>query len=231
MVKSQDVSSRKSKLADELPATPREFDKSPEVSHSGSLPLETPAVPAPTVAEPVLPKVLIAEIRSHNDPIFVNVIRRQIGKCRAEDRAVSLVSMVVLPEDENDRHEIHENGLTLWQQKMVNWLADHPQVIEPHAFLTSDGELLLCLLDLERNETTSLVRHGLVEVLTGRHIDESQGNMLAKVNVPARYHAGIASTSSPGARFSPEQLIEPTIRCLSAASRHGKASIKSIEVY
>lgn len=177
------------------------------------------------------PKVLIAEIHSHNDPIFVNVIRRQIGKCRAEDRAVSLVSMVVLPESENDEHPTHENGLKRWQQKLVNWLAEHPQVIEPHAFLTTDGELLLCLLDLERNETTSLVRHGLVEVLTGQHVDDSRGNVLAKVNVPARYHAGIASTSSPGAGFSPEQLIEPTIRCLSAASVHGKASIKSIEVY
>lgn len=177
------------------------------------------------------PKVIIAEIHSHNDPIFVNVIRRQIGKCRADDRAVSLVSMVVLPEDEKVQHPIHENGLKRWQQKLVNWLAEHPQVIEPHAFLTTDGELLLCLLDLERNETTALVRHGLVEVLTGQHVDAGRGSVLAKVNVPARYHAGIASTSSPGAGFSPEQLIEPAIRCLSAASAHGKASIKSIEVY
>lgn len=178
------------------------------------------------------PKVLIAEIHSHNDPIFVNVIRRQIAKCRAEDRAVSLVSMVVLPEDENDQHPIHENGLKRWQQKLVNWLAEHPQVVDPYAFLTNtDGELLLCLLDLERNETTALVRHGLVEVLTGQQVDTSSGNVLAKVNVPARYHAGIASTSSPGAGFSPEQLIEPAIRCLSAARAHGKASIKSIEVY
>ena len=185
----------------------------------------------PNEAISVDPKVLIAEIHTHNDPIFVNVIRRQICKCRTEDRAVSLVSMIVLPDDENDQHPIHENGLKRWQQKLVNWLAEHPQVVEPYAFLTIDGELLLCVLDLERNETTALVRHGLVEVLTGQQVDASHGNVLAKVNVPARYHAGIASTSSPGASFSPEQLIEPAIRCLSAASIHGKASIKSIEVY
>ncbi len=192
---------------------------------------EISAIVASNETKNVEPKVLIAEIHSHNDPIFVNVIRRQIGKCRAEDRAVSLVSMIVLPEDENEQHEVHENGLKRWQQKLVNWLAEHPQVVEPYAFLTTDGELLLCLLDLERNETTSLVRQGLVEVLTGGRVDVSRGNVLAKVNVPARYHAGIASTSSPGARFSPEQLIQPAISCLSAASIHGKASIKSIEVY
>ena len=208
-------------------------DQSDLKAHSPSIAPSQVQSPLPT-DKPLaacLPKVLIAEIRSHNDPVFVNVIRRQIGKCRAEDRAVSLVSMVVLPDDDAERHAIGENGLTQWQQRLVNWLSDHPQVIEPHAFVTSEGELLLALLDLERNETTSLVRHGLVEVLTGRHIDESAGSLLAKVDVPARYHAGIASTSAPGSSFTPEQLIEPAIRCLSAASRHGKASIKSIEVY
>lgn len=179
----------------------------------------------------VIPKVLIAEVRTHNDPVFVKVISRQIAKCRNEERAISLVSMIVQPEDSNDHHDIRENGLALWQQRLVNWLADHPQVVEPHAFLTCEGELLLCLLDLERNETTTLVRNGLVEVLTGKRVDESDGSVLAKVNVPARYHAGIASTSAPGSGFTAEQLIEPAVRCLSAASRHGKASIKSIEVF
>jgi hypothetical protein len=197
-------------------------------------PVAEPVAEVTTSAAPkpvVIPKVLIAEIRSHNDPVFVNVIRRQISKCRTEDRALALVSMVVLPEDGNEQHAVRENGLTLWQQRLVNWLADHPHVVEPHAFLTSEGELLLCLLDLERNEMTSLVRHGLVEVLTGQQVDDSEGSVLAKVNVPARYHAGIACTSSPGASFTAEQLIEPAVRCLSAASRHGKASIKSIEVF
>ena len=189
-----------------------------------------PHMPAPAAADTAA-RVLIAEVRSHNDPVFVNVIRRQIAKCRSDDRAVSLASIVVQPEDGNDHHEVHENGLLLWQQRLVNWLAEHPQVVEPHAFLTSAGELLLCLLDLERNETTSLIRFGLVEVLTGKPVDERDGNCLAKVHVPARYHAGIASTSSPGAGFSAEQLIGPAMRCLAAASLHGKASIKSIEVY
>ncbi len=214
--------------ANEPSASIRPSTPSTLSSHSPTSELSPTNIPH---VPPCLPKVLIAEIRSHNDPVFVNVIRRQIGKCRAEDRAVSLASIVVQPDDDNERHAIAENGLTHWQQRLVNWLADHPQVVEPHAFVTSEGELLLALLDLERNETTALVRHGLVEVLTGRHIEENAGSLLAKVEVPARYHAGIASTSSPGSSFTPEQLIEPAVRCLSAASRHGKASIKSIEVY
>lgn len=209
--------------------------ESPSLASNENSDSEESVVAKPTAAQeayvlPPLPKVLIAEIRSHNDPAFVNVVRRQIAKCRADSRAISLVSIMVLPEDQNDHHEVRENGLTLWQQKLVNWLADHPQIIEPYAFLTSEGELILCVLDIERNEATSLIRHGLIEVLTGKHVEDSSA-VLAKVVVPARYHAGIASTSSPGAAFTPEQLIEPAVRCLSAATRQGKASIKSIEVY
>jgi hypothetical protein len=189
-------------------------------------PLSTP--------EPIIPKVLIAEIRSHNDPVFVNVLRRQIASCRADDRTVCLAKVVVLPEDETDHADIcgvRDNGLTLWQQKLVNWLADRDNVADPYAFLTSDGELMLCVLDLERNEMTRTLRCGLIEVLTGQHIEDAGEMSLAKVHIPARFHVGIASTSSPGANFTPEQLIEPAIRCLSAASRQGKASLKSIEVF
>lgn len=183
----------------------------------------------------VLPRVMIAEIRTHNDPAFVNVLQRQIASCRAEDLPVSLASIVVHPEHEHDRQDVcgsRDNGLTLWQQKLVNWLADHPQIVDPYAFLTAEGELVLCLINLERGETTSLLRHGLVEVLTGRQIDDQPtSSSLSKVAVPAKYHVGIASASTPNAGFTPHQLIEPAIRCLSAASRQGKSSIKSIEVF
>lgn len=225
-----------SSVADELApydlCNQRLGDESSSTVQLGQPAAKTPSTQTSiSIAHLVIPKVLIAEIRSHNDPVFVKVISRQIAKCRTEERAISLVTMIVQPEGNNDHHNIRENGLALWQQRLVNWLADHPQIVEPHAFLTSEGELLLCLLDLERNETTTLVRNGLVEVLTGKRVDETDGSILAKVNVPARYHAGIASTSAPGSGFTAEQLIEPAVRCLSAASRHGKASIKSIEVF
>lgn len=225
-----------SSVSDSVPATSASATSSHATQGHSETQSHSPASgsshqPTSAVRAWTPPRVLISEILTHSDPSFVNVIRRQIGKCRAEDRALSLVSLVVLPEDANHRFAVYDNGLNLWQQKLVGWLSDHPQVIEPHAFLTSDSELLLCILDLERNETTALLRHGLIEVLTGRRFDHSQGNLLAEVDAPARYHAGIASASSPGARFLPEQLIDPAIRCLSAARRHGKASIKSIEVY
>lgn len=197
-----------------------------------------PSVPIPREAQEAmpecLPKVILAEIRSHNDPVFVNVIRRRLATCRTEERTLSLSHIVVMPDDELQQGEVSallDNGLTLWQRKLVNWLADHPHVHNPYAFLTSTGELILCVLDLERNEMTTILRQGLVEVLTGKQLEEAGDLSLAKVNIPARFHAGIAATSSPGASMTAEQLIEPAIRCLTAAQRHGRASIKSIEVY
>ncbi len=218
-----------SSSATSSPATSSSATSSPATVTSSAA--TTNSAKTGPISDASLPKVLIAEVRSHNDPVFVNVIRRQIGKCRADERSISLASIKVLPEGGSDRHDLLENGLMLWQQRLVNWLFDHPQVVEPCAFLTSDGELLLCLMDVEKNETTSLIRHGLVEVLSGKPMDEESSGALAKVNLPARYHVGIGSIRSPGAGFSAEQLIEPTMRCLSAASLQGKASIKSIEVF
>ncbi len=180
------------------------------------------------------PKIMIAQIHSHNDPAFANVLRRQIAGCRTQCRGLALASIVVEPEDESDLQEICgslDSGMTSWQQKFVNWVAEHPHSVAPYCFLTSDGELILCLVDLERGEATSFLRHGLVEVLTGKRLDGASGSALAKVLVPARYHVGIASASSPGAGLTPAQLIEAACRCLAAAKSQGKASIKSIEVY
>ncbi len=214
------------------------IDKSKSNSETNLEIAVEPSQPIPRAAQEAvpdyLPKVILAEIRSHNDPLFMNVIRRRLATCRTEERTLSLSHIVVTPDDEMQQGEVsalRDNGLTLWQQKLVNWLADHPHVHDPYAFLTSTGELILCVLDLERNEMTSILRQGLVEVLTGKQLEEAGVLSLAKVNIPARFHAGIAATSSPGASMTAEQLIEPAIRCLTAAQRHGRASIKSIEVY
>ena len=76
-----------------------------------------------------------------------------------------------------------------------------------------------------------MLRQGLFEVLSGDQGVDISELSLAKVQIPARFHAGIAATSSPGASFTAEQLIESAVRCLTAARSHGKASIKSIEVF
>ncbi|MFO0944169.1 MAG: hypothetical protein U0930_25960 [Pirellulales bacterium] len=41
----------------------------------------------------IIPKVLIGEISNHNDPAFANVVRRQVGVCKQEDRSIC-VSMI-----------------------------------------------------------------------------------------------------------------------------------------
>lgn len=192
----------------------------------GSHPSQTPR---PRSEEFVPPKIIIAEVRSHNDPAFVSVARRQLALCRSEERCMSLLAVKVSPDgEEGNMPTLQSLGLASWQQKLVNWLSDNPEVHDPYAFVSNEGELILSLMDIERNTATLILRQGLTEVLSGASSDNASLN---RAPVPARYHAGIGSVSSPTAGFEPEQLIEATYRCLDAATRHGKASIKSIEVF
>lgn len=180
----------------------------------------------------VIPKVIIGEISNHNDPAFANVVRRQVALGKQEDRSVCIAMVMVQAEDHRESQALSapaENGLNRWQQKLVNWVCDHPELTEPFAFLTREGQLILVEMDTERNTMTRLLRQGLVEVITGRKNDESKD--LSKVAIPAKFHAGISSISSPGASFEFEELIASAHRCFMAAERLGSASIKSIEVF
>lgn len=180
----------------------------------------------------IVPKIIIAEVRSHNDPAFIAVVRRQLATCRNLGGTLTLVAVRVQPDGDADgTPTLRSLGLAAWQQKLVNWISDHPEVREPYAFVSSVGELILCLMDIERNAATSLLRDGLLKVLSGKPVSEEAAAALARVPVPARYHSGIGSVSSPAASLEAEQLIEATYRCLAAAERHGKAAIKSIEVF
>lgn len=182
----------------------------------------------------IVPKIMIAEVRSHNDPAFIAVVRRQLASCRNLGSTLSLVALRVQNEGEAEEHgtpTLTALGLSAWQQKLVNWMADHPDVCEPYAFVCSSGELILCLMDMERNAATSLLRQGLQQVLTGKRDGDDFSSSLARAHIPAKYHSGIGSVSSPAASLEAEQLIEATYRCLAAAERHGKAAIKSIEVF
>ena len=188
-----------------------------------------PQSPRPRSDDFVVPKIIIAEVRSHNDPAFVAVVRRQLALCRSEERSMSLLAVRVSPDgEEGNMPTLQSLGLASWQQKLVNWLSDHPEIHDPYAFLSNEGELILSLMDIERNTATLILRQGLTEVLSGGSNDQAA---LSRASIPALYHSGIGSVTSPTANFEPEQLIESTYRCLDAATRQGKASIKSIEVF
>lgn len=187
---------------------------------------------APKKDPVVVPKVLIGEISNHNDPAFANVVRRQVGVCKQEDRSICVSMIQVTAEDLREHQSLtapHDNGLNRWQQKLVNWICDHPELKQPAAFLTRDGQLILVVMDTERNSMTRILRQGLYEILTGQKNDLNSD--LSKVNIPAKFHVGISSTCSPGASFEFEELIASAHRCFSAAQRLGSASIKSIEVF
>ena len=138
----------------------------------------------------------------------------------------SLAAIRVESEDEasqNQASTLRSNGLTLWQERLVNWLADHPQVHEPLAFVTSDGHLVVSMFDAERSEATNIIREGLVTVLAGKQ--KADEGSLSRVPIPARYFSGIGSVTAPNANFAAEQLIAATWRCL--APRKTKAKRRS----
>lgn len=181
--------------------------------------------------EPAVSKIAIVEINANTDTMFVNIMRRQIATARNSDNSVCLVALCVESDDVADRERIgtkNTKGLMPWQDKLVNWLADHPQVHEPFAFVTADGHLVVSMQDIDRTAATNVVREGLVTVLTGKRVEDH--GALARVAIPTRYYGGIGS-ACPNAGFAAEQLIEATWRCLSAAQSQGKATIKSIEVF
>jgi hypothetical protein len=179
----------------------------------------------------VVPRIIIGEISNHNDAALANVVRRQVALCKQEDRSISLSMIIVNAEDKEDQSlsALQENGLSRWQQKLVNWMCDHPELKQPVAFITRDGQLVLVVMDTERNAMTRVLRQGLGEVLSGKR--DLQQEDLVNVVIPARYHVGISSTTGPGASFEFSELIASAHRCLSAAQRMGSASIKSIEVF
>jgi hypothetical protein len=199
----------------------------PEVAKPTKEPLARVSKREPTI----VPKVLIGEITNHNDPAFANVIRRQVGICKQEDRSICLSMIMVTAQDQRENLSLtapHDNGLSRWQQKLVNWICDHPELKQPSAFLTRDGQLILVVMDTERNAMTRILRQGLIEVLTGK---SGPSGDLTRVAIPAHFHVGMSSTTSPSASFEFEELIASAHRCQSAAQRMGSASIKSIEVY
>ncbi|MFO0943712.1 MAG: hypothetical protein U0930_23500 [Pirellulales bacterium] len=211
---------------------PRPADRNRRLRQTGSNAAVAPTAPVAKKEPIIIPKVLIGEISNHNDPAFANVVRRQVGVCKQEDRSicVSMIQVTALDLRENQSLSApHDNGLNRWQQKLVNWICDHPELKQPAAFLTRDGHLILVVMDTERNAMTRVLRQGLYEILTGQKNDMDSD--LSKVNIPAKFHAGISSTSSPGASFEFEELIASAHRCFSAAQRLGSASIKSIEVF
>lgn len=211
---------------------PRPADRQRNLRPSNVPGAAAPIAPVAKKEPIIVPKVLIGEISNHNDPAFANVVRRQVGVCKQEDRSICLSMIQVTALDLRENQSLsapHDNGLNRWQQKLVNWICDHPELKQPAAFLTRDGHLILVVMDTERNAMTRILRQGLYEILTGQKNDLDSD--LSKVNIPAKFHAGISSTSSPGASFEFEELIASAHRCFSAAQRLGSASIKSIEVF
>jgi hypothetical protein len=177
------------------------------------------------------PKVLIAEVRSHNDPAFVDVLRRQLAAARSEKQVAVMCAIRVVEELPQAANSQPSRGVATWQQALVDRLAAHPVVQQPYAFLSSAGELLLTVRDIDRGEVTNLIREAMEELLAVKPRSANSARSFPGSPTPLRHYAGIAAVDSPAAGFAAEQLVAAAFRCLEAAQRQSKAAIKSIEVF
>lgn len=176
-------------------------------------------------------KLVLSEIHSTRDPVLVNVLSRQLIASRNEGVMLSLVAIKIEPEHPQNEPRLRSGAakyLSVWQQRLVNRIVEHPELQQPYGFVTREGHLVLCLLNLERNTTMAAVRESLSEVLD---VEGTEGESLNCTPVHSRFYAGIGCVSSPTTGFAVETLIEATWRCLSAAQSQGNSSIKSIEVF
>ncbi len=170
----------------------------------------------------------VAQVLSHNDPVFVGSVQRMIASVRSHQSSLSLATVLIEPEDSRLRVR-QGDGLTQWQDRLIIALNDCPDLEKVLCFVTKDGEFLAALPDVERNEATDILRQEIMKTI-GATVEESMGG-LAGGDLPGRFYAGIGSVVCPSTTFEANQLIEAAQRCFTAARRQGSAAIKSIEVY
>lgn len=171
-----------------------------------------------------------AEIHNHHDPVFLSSLKRTIAIARKQERPLSLATIAVQPDAEaHMKHfDLGADGIRKWQSKLIDSLSGHPELEDTACFVSGQHELMVTIYDVDRGLATSIVRDAIVEVLACR---AGASESLADIDVPAKFHVGIATASSPGPNLGAEELIAPSRRCFEAAARQGGASIKSIEVY
>ena len=165
-------------------------------------------------------RVLIAEVLGHNDPAYVSHLSKRIKTCHSSKRAVLTVAIQLRADGE-------PAGLVRvqpWQQDLINALHSSEDVGEVFAFLTADNKLLINMLDIERMDATELLRDSLQERLQPKDFG-------AEAKSTPIYYVGMAACGTPSPSLTAIDLIEPAIRCLSAAQLQPRSSIKSIEVY
>lgn len=171
-----------------------------------------------------------AEIHNHNDPVFLASLKRRISLARKEQRPFSLATIAVHPDGEAHvkYFDLGVDGIPKWQSKLIDLLSGNPELEDTACYVSGQDELMATIYDVDRSLATAIVRDAILETLAGGGVEAAS---LADIDIPAKFHVGIATASSPGPNLGPEELVAPSRRCFEAAARQGGASIKSIEVY
>lgn len=167
------------------------------------------------------PRVMIAEVLSHNDPAYVNHLAKRISLCYQSKRPVLTVAIQLRGEEDSKARK----RAAAWEQRLLVSLQESEDVGEAFAFMTTDGRLLINLLDIDRMDATELIRDTLQDSLQPR------SDFGAEANSTPIFFAGMAACTTPSPSLKAVDLIEAAIRCLDAAQLQKRSAIKSIEVY
>ncbi|RMF42738.1 MAG: hypothetical protein D6753_06800 [Planctomycetota bacterium] len=198
---------------------------SPAARHPTNLPTGSDI----TGEAPWLPRMLIAEMHSVHDPMLQRSLARLLALAESEGAPLSFLIVDIEPLDDRARSRLEGNGnspIKSWQQRLADALYDAAEHHLPRAYLTSAGELAICLLGVSRTRCSQLLREQLRECLAG----EMRGTRL-EATLDARYRAGIAGVEPPVGTITPDRVIESAVRCFRAATHQSTSSVKGIDVF
>ncbi|HBE69181.1 MAG TPA: hypothetical protein DDW52_13615 [Planctomycetaceae bacterium] len=173
--------------------------------------------------------VSAAEIHGHNDPIFVGAVNRLIGICRKQGRDVALATVSVKPDSDppGPVFSLGDDGLPRWQGRLIEAISTSPEIDEVACYVSNKSELLITLLDADRNEAAQAVRECVQESLS----PTARYNSLATIDVPAKFFIAVAACNRPGPQVTAQDLIAPCRDIFDAIVQRGNTAVKSKEVY
>jgi hypothetical protein len=164
------------------------------------------------------------DIRSANDPQLAKLLEQLIDDCRAAQGMLSLLRIRAVS---NETGEVIQNGVS----KLLEWQAIAYKTLKLSctspfgaAFLNSDGDFSIVFQDLDRIQTSRLVRSTILP-------QEFNVAKSSRTSERCGIVCGVATVSRPSRAFLFDQLAEAAERCLQGAMLQGCGSIKSLEVF
>lgn len=164
------------------------------------------------------------DIRSANDPQLSNLLEQLIDDCRAFQGMLSLLRIRAVSSESGEVIQSGVSKLLEWQAVAYKSLKLNCTSPFGAAYLNSDGDFSIVFQDLDRIQTSRLVRSTILP-------QEFNVAKSSRTSERCGLVCGVATVSRPTRAFCFEQLAEAAERCLQGAMLQGRGAIKSLEVF